>query len=101
MTNLRKNKGKKGCFMLKMDLEKDFNHLEGSFVYRTLLYFKFPPNITKLIMHCISISNIASLINGSQTNYFALVREIHQGDPMSPYTFILVWNCFQSYITSS
>lgn len=84
--------------LVKIDLEKAFDKLEWSFIYRTLLYFKFPTKISRLIMSCITISTIAVLVNGSKTNYFCPSRGIRQGDPMSLYLFILYTEMLSRYI---
>lgn len=49
--------------MLKHDLEKAFDKLVWSFIHRALVYFKFPPKISKLIMACITTSSIAIFVN--------------------------------------
>lgn len=98
LNHINKSKGVTGNVMLKIDLEKSFAHIEWSFVYHALLFFKFPPKITNHIMNCISTSNIAILINGTKTNYFSPSRCIYQGDPMSPYIFILCMKILSTYI---
>lgn len=74
--------------ILKIDLEKDFDRLEWSFIKQAFVFFNFPMDLSKLIMFCISASSISFLINGNTTPPFNPTRGIRERDPMSPYLFI-------------
>lgn len=52
-------------------------------------WFNFPTHLTKLIMSCISDPNLAIIVNVSASDSFQASRGISQGDPISPYLFIL------------
>ena len=95
MDNLR---GKEGYMAVKVDLEKTYDRLEWSFIHKVLQAFHFPSSIIKMIMSCVSSSTISVLVNGNALEAFSPSRGIRQGDPLSPYLFILCMEYLDSHV---
>ncbi|KAF7138178.1 hypothetical protein RHSIM_Rhsim07G0234500 [Rhododendron simsii] len=81
--SLNLKKGSVGTMVIKIDLEKAFDHLEWGFIRKMLLSFNFPDLWVNLILSCISSSSSSVLFNGGKTENFWPSRGIRQGDPLS------------------
>ena len=75
--------------LLSIDFKQAFDSISWKFIHKVLDYYNFGPSFKKWIK--LFQTNVESCIiqNGFISEYFYLERGCRQGDPISPYIFIL------------
>ena len=102
MHYLKHKRGRNDSFMaIKLDMSKAFDRVEWSFIEMIMRKIGFDESWIDLVMKCITSVTYLVIINCSVHGSIVPTRGLKQGDPLSPYLFLLCVEGFSALINEA
>ena len=92
---------RKAGMIIQLDLSKAYDKVSWAYLEAVLRAFGFSTRWITWISALIKTPNHSILINGAPTQPFYPTRGIRQGDPISPFLFVILMEGFSRLIKSA
>ena len=83
---------------LKLDMSKTYDRVEWSFLEEFMRKLRFSERWINLMMICVNFVSYSILVNGKPKGLIHPTRGICQGNPLSPFLFLLCIESLHSLI---
>jgi hypothetical protein len=80
---------KVGFMGIKLDMSKAYDRVKWKFLEAVMRKLGFEDRWIILVMSCVQSMSYSVVINGNPVGHIRPTRGIKQGDPISPYLFLL------------
>ncbi|KAJ0757712.1 putative RNA-directed DNA polymerase [Helianthus annuus] len=83
-------RSKRNGMYFKVDINKAYDSVNWEFLNSILTQMNFPSSWREWVMATLYSAKASVLVNGSPTREFVCSRGLRQGDPLSPFLFVIV-----------
>jgi hypothetical protein len=97
----QKRTGLEGFAALKLDMSKAYDRVEWDFLRRMMCKLGFHSDWVDVVMKLVSTVSYRVRVNGELTDQIIPQRGLRQGDPLSPYLFLICDEAFSCLLNAA